>query len=225
MAGSGPASPHRLIIHATTERLVEIKELLERLIADPQDNSDTPVCFGSQTVVIRTVTARGASSDSLAAGGGGGGAPAVEATTEGPRVKKRSGNHKIQENPFNLRMFALKSHYDELRAKFCGGVANGPGGIVQSDVLVGNRTVFFSRFNKDYLAKSTADVTYYMSDPPPTRFDKDGQDWAADYFGTVMSIRPPRDRAAEKERRKKAKMADGAPSASITMCTGATFSE
>ena len=224
MAGPGPASPHRIIIHATTERLVEIKEQLERLIADPQYNRDTPVCFGSQTVVIRTVTAGGASSESLAAGIGGGGAPAVEAT-EGSRVKKRSGNHKIQENPFNQRMFALKSHYDELRAKFCEVVANGPGGIVQSDVLVGNRTVFFSRFNKDYLARSTADVTYYTSDPPPTRFDKDGQDWAADYFGTVMTIRPPRDRAAEKERRKKAKLADGAPSASITRGTGATFSD
>jgi len=224
MAGSCPASPHRLIIHATPERLVEIKEQLERLIAGPHSNRDTPICFGSQTVVIRTVAAGGALSDSFAAGVSGGGSPAADMTGP-PREKKRSGNHKIQENPFNKRMYALKSHYDELRASFCEGVANGSGGIVRDDVKIGNRTVFFSRFNKDYLARPTADVGYYTSDPPPTRFDKDGQDWAVDYFGGIMKIRAPRDRAAEKERRKKAKLAAGAPSASVTMCTGATFSE
>jgi hypothetical protein len=224
MAGSSPASPHRLIIHATPESLVEIKNQLERIITSPQGDRDTPVCFGSQTVIIRTVAAGGALSDSLAAGVVGGCAPAFKGPAEGPRVKKRSGNHKIQENPFNQRMYALKSHYDKLRTTFCEGVANSHGGIVQSDVLVGNRTVFFGCFKKEYLARSTADVTYYTSDPPPTRFDKDGQDWAVDYFGRVMVTRKPRDRAAE-TRRKKAKLADGAPSASITMGTGATFSD
>jgi protein involved in temperature-dependent protein secretion len=102
----------------------------------------------------------------------------------------------------NRLMNALYEDYKTLKATFCSN-RTAKLGVNLKDILLGNKTETFSKFRREFIDKTQARKDYYYSSTPPKTFDAHGKDWLEMYWAKIVKDRPPRDRAAEKMRRKK----------------------
>jgi hypothetical protein len=121
---------------------------------------------------------------------------------EAPATKKKHPGGKPQDIMANKLMNALYDDYKTLKATFCSQRAANLG-VNLKDILLGNKTKTFSKFRHEFIDKAQPRKDYYYSSTPPTTFDADGKDWLEMYWAKNVQDRPPRDRAAEKMKRKK----------------------
>lgn len=138
--------------------------------------------------------------------------PPAEVTTMNKR-KHRGG--KPQELMFNKMMNALFDEYSRLKGEFCQRRVERMGGNPK-DILLGNKTLVFSKFRKEFVDLNQQRKEYYYADTPPTTFDEEGTVWLKKYWHRVAKDRPPRDRALEKRKREMKKRATSAQGGSVT---------
>jgi hypothetical protein len=126
---------------------------------------------------------------------------ATSADTQGK--KRRGGNP--QDTVANKMIAALYDEYKMLKDKFCAAKADRTG-VLACDVLAGNKTKTFSKFRKEFVDKEHGRKAYYYATPLPTTFEEAGEEWLKGYWAANSTDRVPRDRAAERDKRKKAKL-------------------
>ena len=133
----------------------------------------------------------------------------VAAAEEAPTQSVETCSHglrgaNLKDTQANKLITALYDSYKKLKMEFSAERATKTG-VKQEDVLLGNQTLTFMRFRKDYVDKTQLrKETYYAEKPPPT-FDAEAEAWLWAYWERVVTYRAPRDRTAERAALKRKK--------------------
>jgi hypothetical protein len=133
----------------------------------------------------------------------------VAAAEEAPTRSVETCNHglrgtNLKDAQANKLITAMYDSYKKLKMEFCAERATNTG-VKQEDVLLGNQTLTFMRFRKDYVDKTQLLKDTYYAEKPPTTFDAEAEAWLWAYWQRVVTYRAPRDRTAERAALKRKK--------------------
>jgi hypothetical protein len=133
----------------------------------------------------------------------------VAAAEEAPTQSVETCSHglrgaNLKDAQANKLITAMYDSYKKLKMEFCAERATKTG-VKQEDVLLGNQTLTFMHFRKDYVDKTQLRKDTYYAEKPPTNFDAEAEAWLWAYWQRVVTYRAPRDRTAERAALKRKK--------------------
>jgi hypothetical protein len=158
----GSKSPTKFRVHAVDKDL----DILKAKFAEAAPGAIVYAQFGNKTLEL----VKGRLSGEAAV------FTVAEAGAALPAPKKKHLGGKPQETQANVMMNALYEAYKKLKEEFCARRAEKTG-VEPRDVLLGNKTVTFKQLRREFIAKIHDRREFYYANPPPTTFDKDGEDW------------------------------------------------